>query len=74
MDAVSEAEIKKALDEMRGRVTVVLIAHRLNTIQHADNLFLLNDGKIEDSGSFKELISRNPAFEKSVDLYQVEKD
>jgi ATP-binding cassette subfamily C protein len=74
LDAESEAEIQKALDEMRGRVTVVLIAHRLNTIQHADNLFLLNDGKIEDSGSFKELISRNPAFEKSVDLYQVEKD
>ena len=39
LDAESENEINKALDEMRGKVTVVLIAHRLNTVQRADQVF-----------------------------------
>jgi ATP-binding cassette, subfamily B, bacterial PglK len=74
LDAESEAEIQKALDSMRGKVTVVLIAHRLNTIQHADKVILVEDGQVKDSGTFKELISRNPSVERVVDLMRVEKD
>jgi ATP-binding cassette subfamily C protein len=74
LDAESEAEIQKALDSMRGKVTVVLIAHRLNTIQHADKVILLEDGLVTDSGTFKELVARNPSVERAVDLMKVEKD
>ena len=74
LDAESEAEIQKALDAMRGKVTVVLIAHRLNTIQHADKVILIEDGQVKDSGTFKELISRNPSVERVVDLMRVEKN
>jgi ABC-type multidrug transport system fused ATPase/permease subunit len=73
LDAESEAEIQKALDAMRGRVTVVLIAHRLNTIQHADQVILVEDGQVKDSGTFKELIARNPSVGRVVDLMKVEK-
>ena len=73
LDGESEAEIQKALDEMRGRVTVVLIAHRLNTIQQADKVILVEDGQVKDSGTFKELIQRNPSVERLVDLMNVEK-
>ena len=74
LDAESESEIQKALEGMRGKVTIVLIAHRLNTIQHADKVILIDEGKIKDSGTFKELISRNPDVERVVDLMRVEKD
>jgi ABC-type multidrug transport system fused ATPase/permease subunit len=74
LDAESEAEIQKALDAMRGKVTVVLIAHRLNTIQHADKVILVEEGVVKDSGTFRELISRNPSVERVVDLMRVEKD
>jgi ABC-type multidrug transport system fused ATPase/permease subunit len=74
LDAESEAEIQKALDDMRGKVTVVLIAHRLNTIQHADKVILVEEGRVKDSGTFKELINRNPSVERVVDLMRVEKD
>ena len=74
LDAQSEAEIQKALDSMRGKVTVVLIAHRLNTIQHADMVVLVEDGLVKDSGSFQELIKRNPSVERVVDLMRIEKD
>ena len=72
LDAESESEIQKTLEEMRGGVTVVVIAHRLNTIQHADKVILLEDGKVTDSGTFKELIARNPSVEKVVDLMRID--
>jgi ATP-binding cassette subfamily C protein len=72
LDAESESEIQKTLEEMRGRVTVVVIAHRLNTIQHADKVILLEDGKVSDSGTFKELIARNPSVERVVDLMRID--
>ena len=73
LDADSEAEIQKALDAMRGKVTVLLIAHRLNTIQYADKVILVEEGQVKDSGTFKELVARNPLVERAVDLMRVEK-
>jgi ATP-binding cassette subfamily C protein len=73
LDAESEAEIQEALEEMRGKVTVVLIAHRLNTIQHADKVILVEQGRVSDSGKFKDLVARNPTVERVVDLMRVEK-
>lgn len=72
LDAESEAEIAKALNQMRGRVTVVLIAHRLNTVQHADQVFLIDQGKVADEGTFKELLARNPSIERLVQLMKVD--
>jgi ATP-binding cassette subfamily C protein len=71
LDAESEAEIQKALIGMRGRVTVVLIAHRLNTIQHADKVALIEDGTLVDTGSFREIRSRNPSVERIISLMNV---
>lgn len=71
LDAESEAEIQKALDEMRGKVTVVLIAHRLNTIQHADKVILVVGGKVIDSGTFIEIRLRNPSVKRVIDLMSV---
>ena len=74
LDAESEAEIAKALNQMRGKVTVVLIAHRLNTVQHADRVFLVDQGRVQDEGTFKELLARNPSIERLVQLMKVDED
>jgi ATP-binding cassette subfamily C protein len=74
LDAESEAEIQKALDGLRGKVTVVLIAHRVNTIQNADVVFLMEDGKLVDQGTFQELLKRNSSVERVVELMRVKSD
>lgn len=71
LDADSELEIQKALDGIRGSVTVVLIAHRLNTIQHADQVLLIEKGQVSDSGTFQELVKKNPSVERLVRLMNV---
>ena len=74
LDAESESEIAKALDHMRGKVTVVLIAHRLNTVQHADKVFLIEEGQLRDQGTFQELIKRNPSIDRLVQLMKVDEN
>jgi ATP-binding cassette subfamily B protein len=62
LDASTEAKVKLALDEvMKGRTTFV-IAHRLATIRNADRIFVFQDGKIVEHGSFDELVRLNGRF------------
>ena len=72
LDAESESEIARALDQMRGKVTVVLIAHRLNTVQHADKVFLIDNGQLLDQGTFQDLVQRNASVERLVALMKVD--
>jgi ABC-type bacteriocin/lantibiotic exporter with double-glycine peptidase domain len=74
LDADSEAQIANALNDIRGSVTVVLIAHRLNTVQHADTVFLVQGGEIKDQGTFQELLRRNPSIERLVQLMKVDEN
>jgi ATP-binding cassette subfamily C protein len=71
LDAESENEINKALNEMRGKVTVILIAHRLNTIQRSDNVFLLDTGAIAASGSFPDLLRTNETVKNLASLMSI---
>jgi ABC-type multidrug transport system fused ATPase/permease subunit len=72
LDADSENEINKAIDDLRGKVTVILIAHRLNTVQRSDVVFLVEDGKITASGSFPELLRSNNTVKKLAALMAIE--
>jgi len=72
LDANSESQINIALDEMRGKVTVLLIAHRLNTVQRSDVVFLVEDGKLTASGTFPELLKSNKTVQNLVDLMSIE--
>lgn len=56
LDAESEVMVQEALEElMKGRTTIV-IAHRLSTIRQVDRILVLNEGRIEESGSHDELV------------------
>ena len=72
LDADSENEINKALDEMRGKVTVVLIAHRLNTVQRSDVVFLVEEGCVTASGTFSELLKSNKTVQNLAKLMSID--
>jgi ABC-type multidrug transport system fused ATPase/permease subunit len=71
LDAESENEINRALDEMRGKVTVVLIAHRLNTVQRSEQVFLISKGQIVAEGIFSELLKSNSTVQNLAKLMSV---
>jgi ATP-binding cassette subfamily C protein len=72
LDAESENEINMALDSMRSKVTVILIAHRLNTVQRSDQVFLIEKGRLTDSGTFPYLVETNPAVKRLAELMEIE--
>ena len=60
LDHQSEMAIKKSIAELRARqqMTIIMIAHRLTTVQEADHIFVLKNGKIIEQGNWEQL-SRN---------------
>lgn len=58
LDADNEQKINQALDRLMNGKTVFVIAHRLNTIRNADQIILLNNGKIEEKGTHAELFAK----------------
>jgi len=68
LDASSEAAVSKNIRELGSAVTLIVIAHRLSTIQHADTVYVVDDGKIIASGPFKTLRKTVPMIEESVRL------
>jgi len=63
LDAETEKAISDALLELKGQTTVVLIAHRLSTVQHADEIFYLENGKLAARGKFADLRKLNAQFD-----------
>jgi ATP-binding cassette subfamily C protein len=74
LDAASENEINLALDKMRGNVTVILIAHRLNTIQRSDEVYFLEAGRVSASGTFKELVRSNEKVRNLANLMAIDRE
>ena len=71
LDVKTENEITKTLNTLKGKLTIIAIAHRLSTLKSCDRLLYMTDGKIEDSGTFQELYNRNPEFAKLIDLSEL---
>ena len=68
LDAESEAKISDAILRLKGYVSVVLVAHRLSTIRHADKIVFLKEGSIAGIGTFAELRESIPEFERQAFL------
>ncbi len=62
LDNFAQNAIKESIDGLKGKSTVVIVAHRLSTIKDADEIFFLDEGKIIDTGTFDELFNRNEKF------------
>ncbi len=61
LDQMTEREVQAAFDrllQMNGGTTMVVIAHRITTVKNADRIFVMEQGRIEDSGTHEELLSR----------------
>jgi ABC-type multidrug transport system fused ATPase/permease subunit len=55
LDSQSEKMIQAAIEQIAGHTTIIAIAHRLSTIIHADTVYVLRGGEIEERGSYAEL-------------------
>lgn len=68
LDAETESLVMKSVHSLRGSTTVVIIAHRLSTVKHADEVIYVDDGRIVGIGSFDQLRTELPQLQRQIDL------
>lgn len=68
LDATTESEIGRVLHELHGAVTIVVIAHRLATVRDSDLVVVLDQGRLQATGTFDEVIERVPNLAQNAKL------
>ncbi|HUJ10464.1 MAG TPA: ABC transporter ATP-binding protein [Verrucomicrobiae bacterium] len=68
LDAETEAAVLRALERLRQKCTVFVVAHRLSTVRQADVLLVLHDGQIVERGKHNELVARGGHYARVVQL------
>ena len=68
LDGQTELDISTAINELKGIVTVVMIAHRLSTVRNSDQVIYLDNGKIITKGKFEEVRQTVPDFDRQAQL------
>ncbi len=62
LDNLAQNQVKQSIENIKGKSTVVIVAHRLSTIKNVDKIFFLEHGEIVDEGTFEELYKHNKKF------------
>ncbi len=68
IDTETELLIEEALKTLMNGRTTIMVAHRLSTIQHADNIIVMHKGKIRESGTHQELLAQDGIYKKLYEL------
>jgi ATP-binding cassette subfamily C protein len=68
LDAETESAISRTLEDLKGEVTIIIVAHRLSSVKNADKLVYVKDGEILAVGSFNEVRASVPDFDSQVNL------
>ena len=66
MDNITEAAVMDAINELMGEKTIIMIAHRISTVQKADVIYLLEKGSISSHGSYSDLLLNSDIFKKMI--------
>lgn len=62
LDNQTQSEIKATLDNLKNEYTIIIVAHRLSTIQDCDTIHVIEDGKVISSGTHKELLESSETY------------
>jgi ATP-binding cassette subfamily B protein len=68
VDTETDARIRAALNRMDNESTVILIAHRITTLMHADNIIVMDKGRIVEEGTHDDLLAKNGMYKKIYDI------
>ncbi|WP_210649291.1 ABC transporter ATP-binding protein [Nocardioides sp. SYSU D00065] len=68
LDNETERRLTETIESLKGTMTIVIVAHRLSTVRHCDQLVFMADGRVATVGTFDEVAARNEQFARLVEL------
>lgn len=68
LDSISERSVMDAINALSGSKTIIMIAHRIKTVEKCDFIYLMEKGRVIDEGSFDALYSRSDFFKAGLDI------
>ena len=71
LDTCTELEIREAIWELSKGKTLLIIAHRLSTVSHADRILVLEKGRIIEEGTHKELLRKNAVYASLIEAQKI---
>ena len=71
LDTETEKEIQQSIYQLKGKYTILIVAHRFSTIREADRIVVLKNGEIEAINKFDQLVANNKMFKKMVELQEI---
>jgi ABC-type multidrug transport system fused ATPase/permease subunit len=71
LDTETEKYIQESMDALKGKYTLITVAHRLSTVRNADRIVMMNEGEIEYTTSFDQLVQNSERFKKMVELQEI---
>ncbi len=74
VDTLTESYIIKRLKEIRKNKTTIIIAHRITTLENLDRIIVMDDKKIDNIGTHKELLQKSRIYQNEVKLQEIEKE
>ena len=73
LDSETEMQIQKSIDNLKGKYTILIVAHRLSTIRNADKIVFLSRGTIEEVATYNDLLKRSIQFRRMVEMQELGK-
>ncbi len=71
LDNENEAKIQEVLEQLKGKMTIIVIAHRLSTIRDADEVIVMEEGKIIQVGKYEKLAKEKKGVFSFLDKYEL---
>lgn len=71
LDAETEAAVQRSLNHLHGRMSILIIAHRLATIQAADRIYLLDQGRVAAQGTHESLVTQDSGYRRLFQMQEI---
>ena len=68
LDAESESKIRSSIEQMKGSMSILVVAHRISTVKQADRILVVDKGRLIGEGNHEQLRASNIMYEKFADI------